>query len=130
MLNTITIQGGLTADPELHTTAGGVSVCSFTIACERDYQPDKNNKISDFITVVAWRGTAEFVCNYFQKGRMIIVTGDLEQRKYQDKDGNNRSVYEVQAKSVYFSDSKRNDDSSAPVGAAPVMDEVDEALPF
>ena len=106
MLNTITIQGRLTATPELKTTPSGASVINFTLAVERDF---KNNTTGerdvDFFDCVAWRGTAEFVTSYFTKGRMAVVHGSLQSRKYVDKDGNNRRALEIQAEKVYFSDS-------------------------
>ena len=107
MLNSITLMGRLTADPELKSTQSGVSVCSFCIAVDRDYSG--NDKQTDFIDIVAWRSTAEFVSRYFSKGNMIIVQGSLQSRKWQDKDGNNRVAWEVQADRVWFGDSKKDD---------------------
>lgn len=129
MINNCIIMGRLVADPELHTTNSGISVTSFTIACERDYQPDKDNKVSDFINVTAWRGTAEFICNYFAKGRMILINGELQQRRYVDKEGNNRTTYEVQANKVFFCDNKRNEDVATTV-ATDTAEEIDANLPF
>lgn len=111
MLNHVTIMGRLTRDPELRHTQSGTAVTSFTLAVDRDFK-DKNSgeTATDWISCTAWKGTAEFVTRYFQKGRMAIVEGRLQSRKYTDKDGNNRTAYEVVASSVYFGDSKRDSD--------------------
>lgn len=102
MLNVVAIIGRLTHDPELKTTPNGVSVCSFRIAVDRSYVPHGEERQTDFITVTAWRKTAEFVSKYFQKGSMISVQGRLETRQYQDKNGNNRTETEVLAAEVGF----------------------------
>jgi single-strand DNA-binding protein len=109
MLNRIIIMGRLVRDPEKRTTQSGVSVVSFTVAVDRDFK-NGDEKVTDFIDCTAWRGTADFISKYFGKGRMIVVDGQLQSRKWQDKDGNNRVSWEVQAQNVYFADSKRNDD--------------------
>lgn len=109
MLNHITIMGRLTRDPELRRTGNGTAVASFTIACDRDYAPQGQDKETDFIECVAWRQTGEFVSKYFTKGRMIVVDGRLQIRKYTDKNGNNRTVAEILADHCYFGDSKRED---------------------
>ena len=109
MLNHITIMGRLVRDPEKRTTQSGVSVVTFTVAVDRDFK-NGDEKVTDFIDCTAWRGTADFISKYFGKGRMIVVDGSLNSRKWQDKDGNNRVSWEVQAQNVYFADSKRNDD--------------------
>ena len=111
MLNHVTIMGRLTRDPELRHTQSGTAVTSFTLAVDRDFK-DKNSgeTATDWISCTAWKGTAEFVTRYFQNGRMAIVEGRLQSRKYTDKDGNNRTAYEVVASSVYFGDSKRDSD--------------------
>ena len=139
MLNTVALQGRLVSDPELKTTNSGVSVVSFTLAVDRDYQTNGERQ-TDFINIVAWRGTAEFISRYFGKGRMIVVQGSLYSRKWQDKDGNNRIAWEVQADKVYFGDSKKeasggdHADSGATAPAAnPEQDFVplsDDDLPF
>lgn len=110
MLNHVCIAGRLTRDPELRTTQSGVSVCSFSIACDRDFA-DKatNERECDFIDCVAWRGAGEFVAKNFNKGRMICVSGRLQMRKWTDKDGNKRTSAEILAENVYFADSKRPD---------------------
>ena len=101
MLNQITIMGRLTRDPELRRTQAGVSVCTFTVAVDRDFQSrDSQEKQTDFIDVVAWRQTAEFVSKYFAKGRMIVVDGSLQSRKWQDKNGQNRINWEEIANNI------------------------------
>lgn len=106
MLNRITVMGRLTADPELKTTTSGASVTSFTIACDRDFKNGSGEKETDFIEVVAFRNTAEFICKYFAKGRMAVVSGRLQIRNYTDKDGNKRKAAEIVSDAVYFGDSK------------------------
>ena len=108
MLNKITIMGRLTRDPELRRTGSGVAVTSFTLAVDRDFGGQNGEKEVDFIDCVAWRQTGEFVSKYFAKGRMAVVAGRLQIRKWKDKDGNNRSTAEVVADSVYFGDSKKD----------------------
>ena len=108
MLNHITIMGRLTRDPELRRTGSGVAVASFTVAVDRDYSGgDGGEKETDFIDCVAWRQTGEFVSKYFTKGRMIVVSGRLQIRSWNDKDGNKRRTAEVVADSCYFGDSKK-----------------------
>ena len=117
MLNRIIIMGRLVRDPELRTTQSGTSVTSFTLAVDRDFKSrESGEKGTDFIDVVAWRQTAEFVCKYFTKGRMAIAEGRLQIREWKDKDGNNRRTAEVVAENVYFADSKR-DGAEAGYGA-------------
>ena len=122
MLNHIVVMGRLTRDPELRRTPNGTPVVSFAIACDRD----SKDKETDFIEVVAWRNTAEFVSKYFSKGRMAVVSGRLQIREWQDKDGNKRKTAEVVADSVYFGDSKNTGE------AKPQFVEVedDDGLPF
>lgn len=112
MLNKIFLQGRLVADPELRHTQQGTPVASFRIAVDRDYKNQSGNRETDFINIVAWRGTGEFVSRYFTKGRMAIVEGRLQIRSYDDRDGNRKYVTEVVASNVYFGDSKRSDDNS------------------
>ena len=107
MLNHITIQGRLTKDPELRHTGSGTAVASFTIACERDFKDQNGEKQTDFVNVVAWRNTAEFVSKYFSKGSMIIASGRLQMRSYTDKNGNKRTAAEVVIDNGYFGDSKK-----------------------
>lgn len=106
MLNHISIMGRLTRDPELKRTQSGVAVANFTLAVDRDFKSGNGEKETDFIDVVAWRSTAEFVSKYFAKGSAAIAAGRLQIRSYTDKDGNKRKAAEVVADSVYFADSK------------------------
>ena len=151
MLNKIFIMGRLTRDPELRRTQSGTPVTSFSLAVDRDYKSQSGEKETDFIDVVAWRSTAEFVSKYFTKGRMAVVEGRLQIRPWTDKDGNNRRSAEVVADNIYFGDSKRDSAGdmggysapayTAPAGgySAPVgggssgfaeIDEEDGDLPF
>ena len=109
MLNRIILMGRLTRDPELRHTQTGTAVASFSLAVDRDFK-DRNTgeKSTDFIDVVAWRQTAEFVSRYFTKGRMAVVEGRLQIRDWTDRDGNKRRAAEVIADNVYFGDSKRD----------------------
>lgn len=131
MLNQITIAGRLTHDPELRHTASGTAVASFSLAVERDYtSKDGGERETDFIDVVAWRGTAEFVRNYFTKGQMAIVSGRLQIRPWTDDKGTKRRSTEVVAEHVYFSGSKKESGSTAaataPAGTAPALEELPE----
>ena len=152
MLNKIIVMGRLTHDPELRRTGSGTPVCSFSIACDRDFKSQSGEKETDFFDVVAWRTTGEFVSKYFAKGRMVVIEGRLQIREWQDKEGNKRRSAEINADNVYFGDSRRdnggeggsyiggNSGYSAPAGgyAAPVggasgfaeIDEEDGDLPF
>lgn len=116
MLNHIGIMGRLVRDPELRRTQSGTPVVSFTIAVDRDFKTQSGEKETDFIDVVAWRSTAEFVSKYFTKGRMAVVDGRLETRNWTDKEGNKRKAVEVVAESVYFGDSKKEASGSASYG--------------
>lgn len=106
MLNSVCLMGRLVADPELRTTPSGVSVCSFRIAVDRNYQTKGQDKQTDFINIVAWRATADFVSRYFHKGSMVVVQGSIRTENYTDKDGNKRSSFSVQADNVMFGESK------------------------
>ena len=110
MLNHITIMGRLTRDPELRRTGSGVAVASFTVAVDRDFgKTESGEKETDFIDCVAWRQTGEFISKYFTKGSMIVVSGRLQIRSWNDKDGNKRRTAEVVADNVYFGESKRSE---------------------
>ena len=106
MLNHIVLMGRLTRDPELRRTTSGTPVATFSIAVDRDFKSENGEKETDFIDIVAWRNTAEFVSKYFAKGRMAVVSGRLQIRTWTDKDGNKRRSAEVVADNVYFGDSK------------------------
>ena len=121
MLNKIFIMGRLTRDPELRRTQNGTAVTSFTLAVDRDFKNADGTKDTDFIDVVAWRNTAEFVSKYFSKGRMAVVSGRLQIRNWEDKDGNKRKTAEIVAESVYFGDSKRDGQNAS--AAAPTSSE-------
>ena len=103
--NTVILSGRLTADPELKTTQSGLSVTSFTIAVDRRVKSGEEKK-ADFITIVAWRNTAELITKHFRKGNLIGIEGSIQTRKYTDKNGNNRVVFEVIANNVQFAESK------------------------
>ena len=118
MFNLVVLTGRLTADPELKTTQSNVSVASFCIAVQRRYKSGEE-PITDFINIVAWRNTAEFVAKYFKKGNMIGIEGSIQTRKYTDKNGNNRTAFEVVANNIQFVESKRD---SASAGNAPAGD--------
>lgn len=107
MFNLVVLTGRLTADPEIRTTQSNVSVTSFCIAVQRQYKSGEE-PITDFINIVAWRNTAEFIAKYFKKGNMIGIEGSIQTRKYTDRDGNNRVAFEVLANNVQFVESKRS----------------------
>lgn len=116
MLNTAILMGRLVADPELRQTPNGVSVCAFRIAVNRRYSKDGEQQV-DFIDIVAWRQSAEFVSRYFSKGRMIIVEGSIQTRNYEDKNGNKRTAVEVVANNVQFGEGKSASQQNAGPGA-------------
>lgn len=112
MLNHIVIMGRLTRDPELRYTQSQVPVASFTVAVDRDFSGrDGGERQTDFINCVAWRQSAEFVSKYFHKGSMAVVSGRLQIRQYQDREGNNRTAAEVVSDNVYFGESRRDSDN-------------------
>ena len=119
MLNKIILQGRLCKDPELRRTGNGTAVTSFSLAVDRDFKSQSGEKETDFIDIVAWRSTAEFVSKYFSKGRMAVVEGRLQIRDWTDKDGGKRRSAEVVADNVYFGDSKRDGGDSSGYSAAP-----------
>ena len=108
MLNKIFLMGRLTRAPELRRTGSGTAVASFSLAVDRDFKSQSGEKETDFIDIVAWRNTAEFVSKYFTKGRMAVVEGRLQIRDWTDKEGNKRRSSEVVADSIYFGDSKKD----------------------
>ena len=114
MFNLVVLTGRLTADPELKTTANGLSVTTFSIAVDRRYRSGEERQ-TDFINIVAWRQSAEFITKYFKKGSLIGIEGSIQTRRYQDKNGNNRTAFEVVVNNVQFVESKRD-------GAAPISD--------
>lgn len=142
MLNHIAIHGRLVRDPESRQTPTGVSVCNFTVAVDRSFTRQGEEKQTDYFDCVAWRGLADTISKYFTKGKEIVVLGEMQSRKWQDKDGNNRTAWEIIASSVDFCGNKgnsSNDDVTAPVAdAAPaaidvdfqVVEKTDSDLPF
>ena len=106
MLNSVCLMGRLVADPELRQTPSGVSVCSFRIAVDRTYQPKGQEKQTDFINIVTWRSTAEFVSRYFRKGQLVAVQGSIQTGQYTDRDGNKRTTFDVVADNVFFAEKK------------------------
>jgi len=112
MLNHLTIMGRLCADPELRYTQTGIPVCNARIATDRDYADQNGEHETDFFDVVAWRGTAEFINNYFQKGRKIVLDGRLQSRSWTDREGKKRVSIEIVAESAYFADSKPADNAA------------------
>lgn len=144
MLNHIVLMGRLTRDPELRRTTSGTPVATFSIAVDRDFKSENGEKETDFVDIVAWRNTAEFVSKYFTKGRMAVVSGRLQLRTWTDKEGNKRRSAEVVADNVYFGDSKtessgNNGGYTAPASfahpSAPAQDFAEikddgEGLPF
>ena len=123
MLNNVSLMGRLTADPELRHTQSDVAVTSFSLAVERDYKNASGEKETDFIDIVAWRHTAEFICKYFQKGLLIGLTGSIQTRKYTDKEGNNRKAVEIVANSAYFAESKKHGGDAASGNSLDVVDD-------
>ncbi|MCI8360570.1 MAG: single-stranded DNA-binding protein [Clostridiales bacterium] len=116
MLNIVALMGRLTADPELRYTQSNIPVTSFCLAVDRRYSRAGEEKQTDFINIVAWRQSAEFVSKWFKKGQLVAVDGSIQTRKYQDKDGNNRTAVEVVANNVHFAESKRDSSASGGYG--------------
>lgn len=141
MLNVICLQGRLVRDPELKQTNGGVSVANFTVAVQRNIKNQSGERESDFIDVVCWRHTAEFVCKYMQKGNLVCLNGSLQTRSYEDKNGNKRKAFEVVADNVHMAGDRaaRNEETEpeqpAPMREQPVknngyVEVEDDELPF
>ena len=136
MLNVVVIMGRLTANPELRTTSGGVSVSSFTVAVDRAYSSNGERQ-TDFINCVAWRNNADFITKYFSKGQMIAIKGSLQQRNYEDKNGNKRTAFDVVVDNVSFCGSKTQKEETEILNFENVNDDDfeeisldDEDLPF
>lgn len=119
MFNLVVLTGRLTGQPELKTTPNGISVCTFSIAVDRAYKKGEE-KQTDFLNVVCWRTTAEFVSKWFKKGSLIGIEGSIQTRKFTDKNGNNRTAFEIVANNVHFVESKRSADVN--VSADPLPD--------
>lgn len=132
MINSVVLMGRLTADPELRTTTTGKSVCSFSIAVDRSFVRSGEERQADFINIVAWEQTANFVCRYFRKGSMIALTGSIQTRRYEDKTGAKRTAFEVIAREVSFTGSKSETgtgDYSAPAQAPAQAPAYQSAMP-
>ena len=127
-MNVIAIVGRLTADPELKVTGAGVKVCTFTVAVNRSYVKQGEERKADFFTVVAWRQLAEHVAKYFKKGNNIAIDGSMESRTYEDKSGAQRKAWELIAAHISFCESKRETPAETPTTYYEVPDE--EEMPF
>lgn len=112
MLNKVILMGRLTKDPELRHTQNDIPVATFSLAVERSFKSGEERQ-ADFINIVAWRGTAEFVSKWFSKGQLVAVSGRLQARMYKDRDGNNRAAVEVVADEVFFAESKKKETAGA-----------------
>lgn len=137
MLNHVVIMGRMVRDPELRQLDNGTSVTSFSVAVDRNYvDKTTNERQADFLNVVAWRQTADFVCKYFHQGDMIALEGSLQSRKYTDKDGNNRTAIEIVASNISFCGGKNGGNANANAGAASATmvanapSEDNDELPF
>jgi single stranded DNA-binding protein (ssb) len=126
MLNQVALMGRLTAEPELRHTPSNVSVTTFTLAVNRSYVKQGAERQTDFIDIVAWRNTAEFICKYFKKGQMMAVEGTIQTRTYTDKEGKNRKAFEILANNVYFTESRNPNAASVAESFEPV---AESALP-
>jgi single-strand DNA-binding protein len=129
MLNHIDLMGRLTADPEPRETAAGTHVVNFTLASDTGRKDARGDPITYFVRCVAWRGTADLICRYLTKGRLVVVEGSLETRSYDDNTGTRRFIAEVNVRSVHFTDSNRDRDSGGAAAPPPDPGE-DEDLPF
>lgn len=143
-MNICALTGRFTTDPELKTTANGISVTSFCLAVDRKYQPSGEEKKTDFIDCVAWRNTADLICKYFSKGSMIGIEGEIQTRNYTDKNGNNRKATEIVVSNVTFCGSKSGNNNSGEIEPDPLptladqlnnmdfneVDASDDDLPF
>lgn len=127
MLNVVAIMGRLVADPELRTTQQGTNVCTFRIACERSYTPKGQQRQADFVDIVAWGKTAEFICKFFQKGSMIAIDGSIQTRHYQGNAGSNRTAVEVVANNISFAGVKAADKPAAASYEQQTLNHVQQA---
>jgi single-strand DNA-binding protein len=120
MLNKVLLQARLGNDPELKTSSNGISVVTLNVAVKRDFKNKNGENETDWLTVVIWRQTAEMVAKFFKKGDQILIEGSIQTRKYTDKDGNNRTAFEIVANNVHFVESKKSADVN--VGVDPLPD--------
>lgn len=130
MLNNVNLMGRLVRDAELKMTQNGISTATFTVACERDFKNPDGKKETDFITVVAWRHTAEYVCQYARKGDMLAVSGRLQMRSYEDRSGQKRTVAEVVANSVYAVGSRNSSDTQQQTASTLPDDTLFDGTPW
>lgn len=138
MINHTILMGRLTHSPELKHTPSDVAVVKFTLAVDRGYAKNSEDKVTDFIDIVAWRNTAEFVCKYFKKGQLVAVEGSIQTRNYEDRDGNKRKAFEIVASQVHFAESKKentepeynNKSQSYSNGNSKDFIEIQDDLPF
>ena len=129
MLNAWSGQGRLVRDVEVKQTANGTMIASFTIACDRDYRTKDGERIADFLDVVAWRKSAEFVSEHFHRGDMIVVRGRIQTRSYEDKNGIRRKAVEILGESFYFGGHKRSENANEDTFVR-IPDDIDEELGF
>lgn len=132
MLNNVVLMGRLTADPELRHTPSDVAVTTFALAVDRSYVKTGAERQVDFIDIVVWRSTAEFVCKHFRKGQLVAVQGSIQTRSYQDKDGNKRKAFEVVADKVFFAENKRSQSTAPDISQDDDFEEIEDDgdLPF
>lgn len=129
MLNVIAVMGRIVADPELRKTTTGISTTTFTIACDRNFVKQGEERQTDFFDIVCWRSSAEFACKYFSKGQLVVVNGSLQTRSYEDKEGKKRKVYEIVADNLHFAEGKKStsgQNTTASTGTAPSPAQKDE----
>ena len=131
MLNKVVLMGRFAKDPELRSTGTSTSVTSFSVACDRDFKGQNGEREADFINCVAWKGTAEFISQYFKKGSMAVIEGRLQTRPYEDADGKKRTATEVIVNNIYFAESKKEESTYIPnITPETVMSADDSDLPF
>lgn len=131
MLNSVSLLGRMSADPELKHTPSGVPVCTFTVAVTRSYAKQGEERQTDWLDIIAWRSTAEFICRYFRKGQMIAIKGTLQSRSFEDKEGRKRKLVEVNADEVSFGGDKKKEEKAEETAfdAYAPIDDFEE-LPF
>lgn len=119
MLNVAVLMGRLTGDPEIRVTPDGKKVASFSVACDRDFKNRDGERQTDFLNIVAWEKTAEFLEKYFHKGDLISIEGRIQARQYQDRNGNNRTAVEIVARNVFFAGGKKDTEGTQKMNPAP-----------
>lgn len=128
MLNNVSVMGRFTKDPELRRTTSGTAVVSFTLAVDRDFKGQNGERETDFLNCVAWRGTAEFIANYFSKGSLAAVSGRLQNRNFETQNGEKRTVTEIIAENIYFGGAKKESNEFEPAEDFMPIDE--DSLPW